>query len=146
VTRFQYQILLFEDDIDLVMQWTAAFKEKNIKVVHSSSVDGIIEACKQVRYDAIVSDLFIREGMSDNQQGGVILLHQLEASRNSRMGCLSYNATVPRIVVTGCSGLVAHTLKKLTDRLNSRLFLTKPFTPELLVDRVIQQIEEFHNK
>lgn len=145
MTTARYEILIFEDDIDLVMQWKRAFKEKHINISHATSVDSAMRLCTHQRFDAIICDLFIDEKETTENEGGIILLHRLQESLSSKIAILNLNSSIPRIVVSGCSSIVAHTLKKLTERLGSELFILKPFTPEHLVNTVIRTIEKGPN-
>lgn len=140
MSQSKRSVLIFEDDIDLLIQWQSAFQVAKFDVLHACDVDQAIKLCQEHAFDVIVCDMFMVDEFGKvKEQGGISFLHRLTQFGDPKLAT-NYE-TVPRIAVTGCTDLIAMTLKQVTFGMGCTSFLRKPFTPQELVRDAIKAIK-----
>lgn len=137
--KLPHLVLIFEDDIDLVQQWTRAFKEKNIFIHHASNIQSVEELCKLHQYDAVVCDIFIKDKYDKLiPEGGIKLLNYL---RTPILAALpDWCSSVPKIAVTGASSVNGFNVVALVKDMGCNTVMQKPFEPDELVDKVLEYL------
>ena len=138
--KADHSILIFEDDIDLALQWRVSFESKNIEVQHAASLDEAKAHCQQQSFDLIVCDMFI---LGDEgqllRQGGFSFIHYLRGTSLEHRP--SWGLKVPILVVSG-AGLVKQTsFLDMIQKLNRVTALKKPIEPADLVAKVLDMLK-----
>lgn len=124
-------ILIFEDDLDLAMQWDYALVNEGYDVNYTMSFHEAISFCKEKEYDLVISDIFIMEGNRLSGFGGITLLQHL---RNDRMK-LNWTKNVPTIIVSGAIN-AEEKLKKHKETYNAWGVMEKPIAINQLLTAV----------
>lgn len=134
--KADHSILIFEDDIDLALQWRASFESKNIEVQHAASLDEAKAYCQQQSFDLIVCDMFIQDNDGKLlRQGGFSFIHYLRGTSLEHRP--NWGLKVPILVVSG-AGLVKQTsFLGMIQKLNRVTALKKPVEPADLVAKVL---------
>lgn len=81
------RVLIMEDNIDLAMEWAAAFELNQCEVTLCNNVEDAIGFLENESFDLLITDLFVKE-----QEGGFHLLRKLNLNPEKK---------VPTIAVTG---------------------------------------------
>lgn len=135
----KYTVLIFEDDIELALDWKSEFSANGIAVEHAWDLDNAMSLCCKKKFDAIICDVFIRDGSGKYQdKAGFSLISHLRYTIN---GAPTWGVDVPIIVVTGAPVLVGFDVLTFTESMNT-VGMRKPFSPSDLVEKVKKALEE----
>ncbi len=137
-------VLIFEDDLDLAMQWAQTFRDKGLIVHHAITVDEAVTYCNQFQFDIIVMDIFLADDEGNLlPRGGLTLMSYL---RNTSLNKIpAWGVTVPVIVVTAASANYGFDPFLNTKAVGGSLgveVLRKPFLPEFLYSKIQSLIDE----
>jgi len=137
----KYSVLILEDDIDLVRQWSQAFREKNIGVEHALTVFEAEAHCAVREFDAIVCDIFIK-GPKGNYvpSGGYTLLAYFRDNPKDDMP--KWTKDVPILVVTGSPKTLEFDALTLAEHFGSTAVMRKPFEVSEIVNKIIDLIDQ----
>lgn len=139
----KYSILIFEDDIDLAKQWTAALEKKNMQVAHAMTVDSALEFCNLRKFDAIILDVFLQDQYGNFlPKAGYTLLSYL---RNTSLDkAPEWGATIPVLAVTGSPVIMGYDILSYAKSLKAQGTMRKPFSIDVLYESLINIIENPH--
>lgn len=133
-------VLVFEDDIDLALQWVKVFKDQGMVVEHATTVDEAIIYCKQKEFDAVVLDIFVLD--SDGNfvpRAGFTLLSYL---RSRALGKIpEWGLKVPVLAVTGAKSVMGYDALIYAESMGATSTLRKPFKPDVLYSKILELIE-----
>jgi len=124
----QKSILIFEDDIDLALQWSELFTLENYSVTYTSNYKEALELCKKKKYDLILCDIFIFDNNQLSGFGGITLIQRL---RRGIME-LDWTETVPIIIVSGVSN-ANEKLERYKEKYNASAVFEKPVEEDKLL-------------
>jgi len=134
-------ILIFEDDLDLVLQWKKILIAHSYKIDHSMNYAESLHLCKENQYDLIICDIFIVEQTGNlSGFGGISLLQSLRL--REREG-FNWSKNVPIIIVSG-SYNAEKILYKYKEKFNAHTILPKPFLPQYLLNKVSEILDGDH--
>jgi len=127
-------VLIFEDDIQLALDWKREFIKYGFDVEHAWDVDNAISLCNQKKFDVIICDVFIKDNSGKlKNEAGVTLISRLRYEMN---GGPTWGKTVPILVVTGATPNFGFDVLKLIRTMGTNLTMRKPFSPSNLVERI----------
>ena len=143
-TPVKPKILIFEDDRDLVAQWTACFNKHNYDVINAVNIIQAEFYCKQYQFELIIVDMFIVDDKSGelSNQGGISFLHYLK--QPILRDFPEYYQKVPKIGVTGAKVVHQFDMLDLAREYGCNVTLRKPFLPEKLLNIALELIQA-HN-
>ncbi|MFD0992405.1 response regulator [Tenacibaculum geojense] len=127
-------ILIYEDDIDLTLQWRKALEEKGFYVDITSDFKEAMNLCLFCEYDLIICDIFIKnEDGNYNGIGGITFLNFLKKRDVKR---LNWVKNAPIIIVSGSLSAKKNNGSYYTNKFDINETLIKPFTTSYLLEKV----------
>jgi len=136
----KYAVLIFEDDIQLAIEWKAEFIRNGIHTEHVWDVDNAISLCIKKKFDAVICDVFIKDKSGKLQdQAGISLISNL---RYQLKGTPDWGINVPILVVTGATPNFGFDVLKVIRTMGTSLTMRKPFSPSDLVKRIQEIISK----
>ncbi|HSV43534.1 MAG TPA: response regulator [Candidatus Bathyarchaeia archaeon] len=118
-------ILIIDDDPDILISTSSMLKKRGFNVIEAKSAEDGLSILKDRRPDLILTDVLLP------QMNGFELVKQIRQSPLIR--------GIPILVITGRGHM-----KESFDILGVEGFISKPFTPEALVQRIDNILEIHH--
>ena len=132
-------ILILEDDRELTEDWREAFVAAGHQVWTTESAASAIELLKEIEFDFLLVDIFIRRSGKLVPDGGVKLIAHLR--KNSSVGAAPWWRTVPILAISGAMSVHGGYDPLETARaFGATSWVRKPISPKRLVDAAEQMM------
>lgn len=127
-----WNVLIFEDDIDLCRQWTSALGEAGHRATVAGSGSEAVAWCLEEDFDLMIVDMYlVGPDGAHSADGGLKLIGRL---RNGLVSDLDDRyRTVPIIAVTASPAFNGFDVLALARRSGANKVLRKPFSADQLI-------------